>query len=70
MNGGKPSQRIPVAARRVIIRVCIALAIVDLVLQAAEVWVIHHGPTVVSVVPPVLSVLSGLWYLRSSRGRS
>jgi hypothetical protein len=70
VNEDKPTWRIPVATRRAVIRVCIALAIADLVLQAVEVQVIHHSATVVDIIPPVLAVLSGLYYLRSTRGRS
>lgn len=60
------------AAKRAITRACIALQIVELVLQAAEVRVIHHGvaATFLGVVLPMVGVLSGLYYLRSMRGRS
>lgn len=60
------------AAKRVIIRAVIAIGIVNLVLQAVLVRTVHHGAAVtfLGVVLPVISVLSGLYYLRSTRGRS
>jgi len=64
--------RFPVAARRVIVRACIALGVAELAAQALEARVIHHSAAVMAlgVFFPVLSVLSGLLYLRSTRGRS
>lgn len=58
-----------VTARRVIIRAVIAVAVAELAMQAAEVRHIHHSAPVMAlgIFFPVLSVLSGLWYLRSSR---
>lgn len=72
MNDDRRTPRLPVAARRVIIRVCIAIAIAELAIQAVEVRVIHHGAAVtfLGVIIPVVTVLSGLYYLRSTRGRS
>ena len=72
VNDDKRTPRLPVAARRVIIRACIAIGIVNLVLQAVLVRQIHHSAAVtfLGVVLPVVSVLSGLYYLRSTRGRS
>lgn len=60
------------AAKRAVIRACIAIGIADLVLQAVLVRTIHHSAAVtfLGVVLPVVSVLSGLYYLRSTRGRS
>lgn len=60
------------AVKRVIIRACIAIGIVNLVLQAVLVRVIHHGAAVtfLGVIVPVVTVLSGLCYLRSTRGQS
>jgi len=60
------------SAKRAIIRAVIAIGIVSLAMQAAGVRVIHHGAaaTFLGVVFPVVSVLSGLYYLRSTRGRS
>lgn len=64
--------RLPVAVKRVIIRAVIAITVAELVLQAVEVRSIHHSTPVMAlgVFFPVLSVLSGLLYLRSTRGRS
>jgi hypothetical protein len=64
--------RIPVAARRRLIGVVITLAVAELALQAAEVRHIHHSAPVMAlgIFFPVLSVLSGLLYLRSTRERS
>jgi len=72
VNDDKRTPRLPVAARRVIIRACIALGIAELAIQAVEVRVIHHSAavTVLGIILPVVSVLSGLYYLRSTRGRS
>jgi hypothetical protein len=59
------------AAKRAIIRACIAIGIVNLALQAVLVRQIHHSAAVtfLGVVLPVVSVLSGLYYLRSTRQR-
>jgi len=59
------------AARRAIIRAVIAIGIVNLALQAALVRQIHHSAAVtfLGVVLPLMSVLSGLYYLRSTRQR-
>ena len=67
MNG-RPS----VAVRRVVICAVIAIAVADLMAQAAGVRVIHHSAavTALGVVFPAAAVLSGLYYLRSTRGRS
>ena len=66
MNG-----RLPVAAKRRLIGVVIVLAVAELAAQAAEVRHIHHSAAVMAlgVFFPVLSVLSGLFYLRSTKGR-
>jgi len=60
---------LPVTARRVIIRAVIAVAVAELALQAVEVRHIHHSAPVMAlgIFFPVLSALSGLWYLRSAR---
>jgi hypothetical protein len=60
-----------VTARRVIIRAVIAVMIAELALQAVEVRHIHHSAPVMAlgIFFPVLSVLSCLLYLRSTRGR-
>ena len=70
MNKSKRTPRLAVAARRVIIRTVIAIAIADLMAQAFGVRVIHHSATVTAlgVIFPVAAVLSGLYYLRSTRG--
>lgn len=64
--------RLTVAAKRAVIRACIAIGIAELALQAVEVRVIHHGApgTFLGVILPVVTVLSGLYYLSSTRGRS
>jgi hypothetical protein len=62
--------RIPLAARRIIIRLVIAAAMVILTLEAAGVGPHRSGAAgVLGVFFPVLAVLSGLYYLRSTRGR-
>ena len=63
--------RLPVAARRVIIRAVITLAVAELVLQAVEVRHVHHSAPAMAlgIFFPVLAALSGLFYLRSTRGR-
>lgn len=63
--------RFTVAAKRVIIRAVIAIGIAELALQAVEVRVIHHSAAVTFLggILPLVSVLSGLYYLRSTRGR-
>ncbi len=60
-----------VTARRVIIRAVIVLAVAALALQAAEVRHVHHSAPVMAlgIFFPVLSALSGLLYLRSTKGR-
>lgn len=60
------------ARRRAVIRVVIAVAFAELVLQAVEVRSIHHSATVTAlgVFFPVLAVLSGLFYLWHTRGSS
>jgi hypothetical protein len=58
--------RLPVAARRRLIGVVIALAVAEL---ALEVWVIRNA-TVAGIIVPVVAVLSGLLYLWSTRRRS
>ena len=57
--------RIPVAVKRVIIGVVITLAVAEL---AVEIWV-TRDVTVAGITVPVVAVLSGLFYLRSTRGR-
>lgn len=59
------------AAKRAVIRAVIAIGIFNLVLQAVLVRQIHHSAAVtfLGVVLPVVSVLSGLYYLRSTRGQ-
>jgi ABC-type anion transport system duplicated permease subunit len=66
MTGGMRAPRLPVAVRRRIIVVVIVAAIAEL---AVEVWVIRNV-TVAGIGVPVVSVLSGLLYLRSTRRRS
>lgn len=58
--------RFPIAARRRLIGVVIALAAVELVV---EIWVIHNA-TVAGIIVPVVAMLSGLFYLCSTRRRS
>lgn len=72
MSGNNRAPRLTVAARRVVIRACIAIGIAELALEAVEVRVIHHSAavTVLGVIVPVVTVLSGLYYLRSTRGKS
>lgn len=64
--------RLPVAARRTIIRACIAIGIAELALEAVEVRVIHHSAAVTfaGVIVPVVTVLSGMFYLWSTKGKS
>jgi hypothetical protein len=71
VNRENRTPRLPVAARRVIIRACIAIGIAELALQAVEVRVIHHSAAVTfaGVIVPVVTVLSGLFYLRSTKGK-
>ena len=66
------NQRLPVAARCVIARACIAIGIACLVAQAVEVRAIHHSLVlaITGIVFPVLAALCGLYYLRQSRRRS
>jgi hypothetical protein len=60
MNG-----RVPVAVKRRIIGLVIVLAVGVL---AVEIWVIRNA-TVAGIIVPVVAVLSGLFYLRSTRSR-
>lgn len=58
-----------IPVKRAIIRACIAIGMAELVLQAVLVRVIHHSAAVTfpGVILPVVTVLSGLYYLRSTR---
>lgn len=59
-----------VPVKRVLARAFIIIGIACLALQAIEVRRIHHtAPLMITaMIPPVLAVLCGLYYLRQSRG--
>jgi hypothetical protein len=60
------SGRFPVAVRRRLIGVVIVLAVAEL---AVETWVTRDA-TAAGIIVPVVAVLSGLFYLWSTRRRS
>ena len=70
MNQDKPTRRaIPVATKRIIARVYVAISLACLAAQARWVRPVRRSlaVTVTGIVFPVLAVLCGLSYLRQSR---
>jgi hypothetical protein len=70
----RPSASAPgrrVAAKRALIRVCIAVGFASLTAQLVESRVIHHAShwEALGVIGPAVSIVCGLSYLRSTRGQ-
>jgi hypothetical protein len=65
------AQRLPVAVKRRITRVSVMVCFACLAAQAVGVRLVHHSlpATLLGMVLPVTGALTGLLYLRSTRGR-
>jgi hypothetical protein len=65
----RTSLKLPLAVRRRIIAVVVAVEFVTLAVLAVEARVSHHGGSLIAVAVLLLGIVSGLNYLRSTGRR-